>query len=251
MYETNGQLNAWWQRRLGSYVLEAEIGIMPESVRMTSNRQVLVLGCSEQVRLLGVNELATQYVLNRTVSAFSAHRGIRGAWDNLPIADNSIDILIIPHTLEMLTKTSRSLFNEVFRVLKPEGDLVVFGFNPSIIWRVWQHFFPSDCAIPWICRCRKRGDLRFSLSLLDYRFVDQKTIIYQLPEDGRRLMRWINMLFWVIKKLCPWFGGVYMLHARKQALGVKPIKLSWKEKYKPVSVTESIVPTRRAEVECE
>jgi len=250
-YKTNGQLNAWWARHLGAYVLDAEIEMIQPILPLLTGDHIVLLGCSEQLRLLRNSTVSRKTVLNRTVPSFSTDSGICGSWDDLPLADNSLQTLVVPHTLEILLEGSKPLFHEIYRVLKPEGDLIVLGFNPSIIWRLWRFFYPSDAAIPWMDKCKKRSDLRFSLSLLDYRIVSQKTGAYCLPDDGRAITRCINWIFSGVKKICPWFGGAYILHAKKQSTGVTPIKVSWKEKYSDIKAADKVAPMPRTKVECE
>lgn len=250
-YKTNGQLNAWWQRHLGAYVLDAEIALIQKTLPLLTGDHVVLLGCSEQMRLLSDCTVDCKTVLNRTVTSFSVHRGICGSWDDLPLADSSVHTLVVPHTLEILLKSPKPLFHEIYRVLKPGGDLIVLGFNPSIIWQLWRRLYPKDAFIPWIDKCKKRSDLRFSLSLLDYRIVSQKTGAYCLPDDGKRLTRHINAVFRLIKKACPWFGGAYILHAKKESTGVTPIKVSWKEKYSDIKAADKVAPMPRTKVEYE
>lgn len=251
MYETNGQLNAWWHRRLGEYVLEAQMHLMDELVTELRGDHAVLLGCSEQMRIMRHSKIPYQCVLNRTVSSFSAHRGIRGLWENLPLADNSVKTMIVPHTLEMLSHDVPTLFNEIYRVLKSDGDLIVFGFNPSLMWRFWRVLYPKDCTIPWFERCRKRSDLRFSLSLLDYRVVHQETFVHQFPQEKRNCVRALNFIFNIVKKVCPWFGGVYLLHVKKEKAGMTPVALSWKEKYAGIEAIKKVAPLPRAKVELE
>lgn len=54
-------------------------------------------------------------------------------FDDLPIADESLDLIILPHLLELSSDPHR-LLREVDRVLRPEGKLIVTGFNPVSLW---------------------------------------------------------------------------------------------------------------------
>ena len=49
--------------------------------------------------------------------------------DALPLATDSVDALLLPHTLE-LHDNPHEVLREVARVLIPEGHVVVLGFNP-------------------------------------------------------------------------------------------------------------------------
>ena len=47
----------------------------------------------------------------------------------LPFADNSLDLLLLPHALE-LSHDPHAALREVARVLVPEGRVVISGLNP-------------------------------------------------------------------------------------------------------------------------
>ena len=55
----------------------------------------------------------------------------------LPFASSSIDLIVMPHTLEMAADPHAALA-EATRVLVPEGRLVIVGFNPVSLWALRQ-----------------------------------------------------------------------------------------------------------------
>ena len=72
--------------------------------------------------------------------------------DSLPFASDSIDAIVLPHTLE-LVEDPYAVLREAERVLCAEGCLMICGFNPYSGWgarRLFGRFFhrpafpPSD-----------------------------------------------------------------------------------------------------------
>ncbi|MEO6294147.1 MAG: methyltransferase domain-containing protein, partial [Burkholderiaceae bacterium] len=55
----------------------------------------------------------------------------------LPFFENSLDLLVLPHSLE-LSPDPHATLREAQRVLVPEGKLVVCGFNPMSLWGLKQ-----------------------------------------------------------------------------------------------------------------
>ena len=51
----------------------------------------------------------------------------------LPIATQSIDLVLLPHVLEF-AEEPHAVLREVDRVMMPEGRLVIVGFNPWSLW---------------------------------------------------------------------------------------------------------------------
>ena len=54
-------------------------------------------------------------------------------FDRLPIQDQMIDVVLLPHTLEQ-TKVNKLILNSTTELLKDGGKLIVIGFNPSSLW---------------------------------------------------------------------------------------------------------------------
>jgi SAM-dependent methyltransferase len=51
----------------------------------------------------------------------------------LPLATNSVDLVVLPHVLEF-DANPHQILREVERALVPEGSVVVTGFNPYSLW---------------------------------------------------------------------------------------------------------------------
>ena len=58
-------------------------------------------------------------------------------FDALPFPSNSLDLVVLPHTLELARDPHQTL-REVERVLVPEGRVVIVGFNPASLWGLRQ-----------------------------------------------------------------------------------------------------------------
>src|SRR5882672_5382345 len=58
-------------------------------------------------------------------------------YEELPFAANSIDLVVLPHILEFAEEPHQVL-REVDRVLVPEGQVVITGFNPASLWGLRQ-----------------------------------------------------------------------------------------------------------------
>ena len=55
----------------------------------------------------------------------------------LPFPDNSLDLVLLPHALE-LSHDPHTALREVARVLVPEGRVVITGINPASLWGLRQ-----------------------------------------------------------------------------------------------------------------
>lgn len=55
-------------------------------------------------------------------------------WENLPFRDDSVDLVLLPHSLEVV-KDPYSLLREIERVLIADGRVIILGFDPQNAWR--------------------------------------------------------------------------------------------------------------------
>lgn len=81
---------------------------------------------------------------------------------SLPIASSSVDVVILPHTLERIEERHQ-LLREVERILKPEGTLLIAGFHPLNFYRLCRFRFA-----PWLVQTLAARRLLDWLELLNF-----------------------------------------------------------------------------------
>lgn len=101
-------------------------------------------------------------------------------FDALPFEANSLDLVLLPHTLELASDPHRCL-REVERVLRPEGRVVILGLNPASLWAVRQN-----------------------LARVNGRLLGRSPRLY-LPDEGEyigywRLRDWLRLLGFEVEK---------------------------------------------------
>jgi len=152
----------------------------------------------------------------------------------LPFADASLDLVVLPHTLE-LSADPHATLREVQRVLVHEGKVAIAGLNPLSLWglRQWrshlyrglgggQPFLPE--AGEFIAHWRLRDWLR----LLQFELESVSFGCWRpAVRSSRRLARfaWMDRLgarWW------PVFGAGYVMLAVKRTHGARLIGASWK-----------------------
>lgn len=185
----------------------------------------------------------------------------------LAIAPDCIDAVFLPHTLE-LTPDPHALLREVDRILRPDGNLIVLGFNPWGWWGV-RHAFSRQGFPPDTQHLISDGRLHDWLRLLDFRvhhcayyyFVppalrtgsprharggpSAETVESQVPAAAQDSSLRRGRSFRVIPtgtKSAPLaraidmlrhrsvFAGCYVLVARKETCVVTPIRPLWKRR---------------------
>ena len=149
----------------------------------------------------------------------------------LPFEAQSVDLLVLPHTLEF-TRDPHGLLREAERVLMPEGQLVILGFNSLSLWGVRQslsrmtqaQFVPSAHDLIAFTR------LKDWIKLLGFELDRGRFGCYRPPLlTDKWLGRW-NFLEAAGDRWWPIFGAVYMITAIKRASGIRLIGRPWANK---------------------
>ncbi len=106
---------------------------------------------------------------------------------SLPFASDSIDAILLPHTLE-LVEDPYAVLREAERVLCAEGCLLICGFNPWSGWgarRVFGHLFRRPAFPPQTRRLLAEKRLRDWMALLDFDVAGVYGYLGSLPIAGR------------------------------------------------------------------
>jgi SAM-dependent methyltransferase len=140
--------------------------------------------------------------------------------EQLAVASDSIDCVLLPHTLER-TPSPHALLREVDRVLRPDGHLVVLSFAPGGFWGL-RHLvsggYPAGRE-----RMIREGRLRDWLELLSFDVPAAKRYCHTLPIERWKQLRLLPREEWAQRWL-PVFSGGYMLKAQKRVLPLTPVR---------------------------
>jgi SAM-dependent methyltransferase len=157
-------------------------------------------------------------------------------FDALPFPAQSLDLVVLPHTLEMARDAHHTL-REVERVLVPEGRVVVIGFNPTSLWGLRQRFGRlggslglGSLFLPEANSLIGYWRLRDWLKLLSFEIEAGRFGCYR---PALHSQKWMDRLAWMDKTGDRWWpvlGAVYMLVAVKRVRGMRLIGLARKKK---------------------
>ena len=146
----------------------------------------------------------------------------------LPLAGQSIDLLALPHVLEFHNHPDQVL-REAERVLRPEGQLVISGFNTLSLWRLRQMFAPRAAGAPWDARFVGLLKLREWLRLLGFELNGGKFGCYALPFAKAEWLARCALLEQAGARWWPHLGGVYVVRAVKRVHGMRLVTPAWRK----------------------
>jgi SAM-dependent methyltransferase len=146
--------------------------------------------------------------------------------ERLPIAADSIDALILPHTLDA-AQDPRQVLREAERVLIPEGRLVLLGFNPWSLWGV-RRLLSLRATPPWNEAFIGYPRLNDWLSLLGFAVERTEVLMFRPPLSHAGLLDRLAFLDTYGPRFWPMLAGAYAVVAIKRVSTLTPVKLPWK-----------------------
>ena len=175
----------------------------------------------------------------------------------LPFPANSLDLVVLPHTLE-LDADPHTTLREVERVLVPEGRVVICGINPASLWglrqrraQLYRRFGFGELFLPREGEFIGYWRLRDWLRLLSFEVESGRFGCYRPAVVSEH---WLERFQWMDRAGARWwpiFGAVYFLVAVKRVQGMRLIGPAWKtapaRASTPVPVANRSQPTRSGE----
>ena len=253
-------LHRWLASPPGQYLLDWERAAMVATVANLFGFHALQLGLPEldalQANRMPHRWLASQSAVDVTGPAAPGRQRVALVADfaALPFPANSLDLVVLPHTLE-LTVDPHGVLREVARVLVPDGRVVICGFNPLSLWgfrqsrgHFYRHFGGNRLFLPEAGEFIGIFRLREWLRLLNLELELCRYGCYRPALDSQA---WLQRFGWMdALGACCWpiLGSVYFLVAVKRVRGMTLLKPGWKPSRwlssAPVSVANSASPSR-------
>ena len=212
----------WFASPLGRYLLECEHRYFDHAVADVFGFNALQLG------LPGYDFLRASRIPLKCVIAPSGPVALRADFRDLPIASNSIDLLLLPHALEF-SEHPHQILREVQRVLMPEGHAVIACFNPWSLWGLRRLFSRARDAYPWRGRFINLPRLKDWLALLELEIVAGRMGCYLPPCAQDKWLEHFRLMEAAGDRWWPIAGGVYFLHVVKRVRGMRVIMPMWRE----------------------
>ncbi|HOW48840.1 MAG: methyltransferase domain-containing protein [Rubrivivax sp.] len=246
------ELDVWLRTPPGQCLLQWEQAQLDAAVADIFGFHAVQLGLAE-VQGLRANRMPHRWVLADTAARaeplplpqaadeavdsqpLPAHPAALCDFDALPFPNNSLDLVVLTHTLE-LARDPHLTLREVERVLVPEGRVIVTGFNPMSLWglrqRLGRALHLAGRSQPYLPRAGEflaYRRLRDWLRLLSFEVEGGRFGCWRPPY---RSARWLERSAWVERvgeRWWPVFGAVYFLVAVKRVRGMRLVGLARRE----------------------
>lgn len=147
----------------------------------------------------------------------------------LPFSAQSVDLLLLPHVLEF-DDNPHQILREVERVLVPEGQVVITGFNPYSLWGMRRHFCAARRSMPWNGRYISVPRLRDWFALLGFETRAGAFGCYAPSIRQEKWLRRWEFIEYVGDRWWPYAGAVYVIQAIKRVHGMRLITPVWADR---------------------
>ncbi len=224
----------WFRKPLGEALLEAERVELGEVLPDLFGYHIVQLGVRGPDGLLGASRISHRVVLDTIPPTGDAPHHPLCVPDALPLASNSIDVMVLPHVLEFEPEPF-AVMVEAERVIIAEGMLVILGFHPWSLWGLWRVLFDSTGSVPWCGRFIAPGRLRSWLKELGFEVMRARGLYFRPPVSDHGKVHRYAFLDRVGARFWPQLGGAYLIAAKKRVVTLTPIVPSWRQ-------TPSLIP---------
>src|SRR2546429_3354369 len=180
-------LSGWFGTPQGAYVLGWELAQFDSAVDDVFGFRAVQVGLPEVV-FLRQNRIGFRFSLALEPGAAIAADPLQ-----LPLASQSVDLVALPHVLEF-HPNAHEVLREAERVLMPEGQIVISGFNTASLWRLRQLFTSRRAGVPWDARMIGLLRLRDWLRVLGFEINGGQFSCYAPPFPQQLWLRRFSVL---------------------------------------------------------
>jgi SAM-dependent methyltransferase len=231
-------MQEWFDTPPGRYLLAWERAEFDRAVADIFGYHALQLGLP-RLDTLAANRMPHKWVglrepLPPGLPGLPVRPALLTDYSALPFEANSIDLVVLPHSLE-LDPDPHATLREVERVLVPEGKVVISCLNPASLWGLRQrraHLYRrlgfGQLYLPHPGEFIGYRRLRDWLRLLNF---EVETGNFGCYRPALTTEHWLARFDWMDRageRWWPILGAVYFVVATKRVRGIKLVGKLWK-----------------------
>lgn len=219
----SASLRDWYQRPLGQLLAQAELSALESELPTLFGYHLLVLDPPWERCHLD-NSRIPHHVIQSVEPEAQQQAGLGGHTEDWPIMSDTIDAIVLPHTLE-ISSDPHQVLREADRSLIPDGHLVIIGFNPRSLWGVRRVLSRKRKQMPWDSQFLSMNRIKDWLRLLGFDTLHARYLFQRPPLHNVRLLEKLRTGassgdVYGRKYL----SAAYILVARKRSIIMTPLK---------------------------
>lgn len=212
---------SWFETPLGQHLLFRERRYFDQAVSDVFGFNAV------QVGLPQIDFLRSCRIPLRVTCAVEAPAHVRADPMFLPFESQSLDLLLLPHVLEY-SANPHQVLREAERVLRPEGRLILSGFNPHSLWGMVRVLQGGERGYPWNGSFLNISRVKDWMVLLGLDVAAGSMCCYRPPINRASWLRRLRFMEPAGDRWWAMGGGVYFLQAVKRVQGMNIILPEWK-----------------------
>ena len=226
-------LQAWYGDRPGQWLSAAERQYLESVLPDLFGYHLLQLGVPDCQDWLVGSRINHRIIMDIGNEVTTGAAGICSDADRLPLASESIDVAVLPHTLDFHL-SPHEILREIDRVLIPEGHVVILAFNPMSLWGLTRVLLGWRGHMPWQGQYYTQTRMRDWLALLGFDCVQSNSVFFRPPFRHEKTMQKLEFMERIGQRCCPFASAVYAIIARKRTSTLTPIKPRWRARREAV-----------------
>ncbi len=219
----------WLQTPLGESLLAQEARVVEEALDGIFGEELVQLGLwGEPGAFLRYSRTQrASLIAEESLDGEDFKRFAVGQLHQLPIQSDSVDAVLLPHTLDYSDRP-HAILREADRILRSDGHLVVLGFRPGGLWGL-RRLIPGAGMPPGADHLVSDRRLRDWLQLLNMRIQASTGYFFRWPlptQKGQASPKWESRG----RRWWPEVSACYLLAAQKRVLPLTPVRPVWRKK---------------------
>lgn len=233
-------MDNWYKQPLGQSLLHAETKELNNIISKIFGYYLLQLGGPNDGNKYLKTSLVHHHirlvpVLPQTKSTDDVYT-IQGNYEELPFINNSIDVAVLLHSLE-LSDDPQLILKALYDALIPGGHLVISTFNPNSLWGI-THAWKNHNRLPWSGKFIAPKLIKQWLTDLGFTISVYKTIYFRPPIENKTWLKKISFIETLGRIFLPFFGGSCIYVAHKTVATITPIAYK-SSHHQPIAVTNN------------
>ncbi|THB70194.1 MAG: class I SAM-dependent methyltransferase [Gammaproteobacteria bacterium] len=223
----------WSQTNLGRYIIDQESEQINQEINRVPGVNILQLGAMRGTKWLNLNRRCNCYVLD-TPQHCNNDCALFGKFESLPFQAESMDVVILRHTLEA-TQNPQEVLHEAERILSPDGYIVISGFNPYSLFGVLRFAEKYTTYGPWEGNSISIGRIKDWFAVLGLDLTVERRVKLSHKVIKKEYGDHFEFLGDLADYSLSVRSGVYVLMARKRTIPLTLQKSKWIDKGKRIN----------------
>ncbi len=216
-------IRQWWETPLGRAFFNQESLEVKRLISGIFGYHILLMGEPHFLACLQESTIRHRVWIHPNAKSEADGSALASRFDKLPVISDGVDLVYLAHCLEFI-KNPHEVLRETFRILLPEGHLIISGFNPWSLWGIGRWLGGWTKRAPWHGSFISAARMKDWLSLLGFDVMQTSPYFFRPPINHTKFQQ---KTFWLEKvgRFCWPFGhGGYVILARKRVITLTPIR---------------------------